>query len=122
MHSLVGGLVPGTFQGFRLVETIGLPVGLLSPNSSIGGLELSPMVGCEYQHQSQPVAGRASQRTGLLGSASTTRLLAFSTTEIVQRVKGKRRETQGSVQLVSVTVGQSQLNRNGLLNSHPKTD
>ena len=39
-----------------------------SPNSSIGVPSLSPMVGCKHLHLSQSAAGRASQRTAMLGS------------------------------------------------------
>ena len=39
----------------------------LSPNSSIGIPDLSPIVGYKYLHLSQSAAGRVSQRTTMLG-------------------------------------------------------
>jgi hypothetical protein len=51
--SLVGGLVSGSSQGSRLVDTIGLPMGLPSSSapsilsSPIGVPDLSPVVGCK---------------------------------------------------------------------------
>jgi hypothetical protein len=74
--SLVGGLVSGSFQGSRLVDTVVLAVGLPSPfgsfspsfSSSIGFLDLRPMVDYKYLHLSQSAAGVAFQSTAMLGS------------------------------------------------------
>ena len=63
-------------EGSELVDIVVLPMGVAipfssfnpTPNSFIVVLDLSPMVGCKYLHLSQSVAGRASQRTAMLGS------------------------------------------------------
>jgi hypothetical protein len=56
---LVGGSVSESYPGPRLVESVGLPVELLSnsgssisppPNSSIRVPELYPVFGCGYLH------------------------------------------------------------------------
>ena len=62
--SLVGCLVSGSSQGSRLVDTVGLPMGLPSPSapSALPLTEvpdLSPMLGYKYLHLSQSAAGSA---------------------------------------------------------------
>ena len=62
--ALVGGLVSGSSQGSRLVDTVGLPMGLPSPSapSALPLTEvpdLSPMLGYKYLHLSQSAAGSA---------------------------------------------------------------
>ena len=71
-----GGSVSGSCEKSRLVDIVVLSMGFPSPsvffnpslNPSTGVPDLSPMVGCNYLHLSQSAAGRASQRTGMLGS------------------------------------------------------
>ena len=54
----------GAFYGITTCFTSFSP----SSNSSIGVLDLCPMVGCKCLHMSQSAAGRYSQRTVMLGS------------------------------------------------------
>jgi hypothetical protein len=73
---LVGGLVSGNSLGSGLVETVALPMGLLSLSASFilpliqpfGVPDFSSKVGCKYLHLSQSAAGRASQGTAMPGS------------------------------------------------------
>ena len=65
---LFSGLVSGSSLGSGLVETVGLPMGSLSPNSTIGIPDFSEMVGSKYLFLCQSAAGRGSQRTAMLGS------------------------------------------------------
>jgi hypothetical protein len=76
VHSLVGGSVSKSSQRPRVVDSVGSPVGFLSPSgpsflpstlSFITVLDLHPMVGCGYICFSQ-LLGRASQRTLTPGS------------------------------------------------------
>jgi hypothetical protein len=60
--------------GSGLVETVGLPMRSSSPsasyhslNSIIGVPDFSPIFGCKYLNLPQSAAGRASQRTAVLG-------------------------------------------------------
>jgi hypothetical protein len=61
VYSLVGGLVPGSFEWSGFVDTVALSVGVaipfssfsLSPNSSIGLCWLTPVAACEYLDLSQ---------------------------------------------------------------------
>ena len=72
---LAGGLVSGSSEESGLFDTVGLLLVsiLLSsfnpfPNFSIEVPCLSPMFVCKDLHLSQSAAGRASQRTDMLGS------------------------------------------------------
>jgi hypothetical protein len=72
---LVDGSVSGSSEGSMLVDTAGLPMRLVSPsasssyNSTTGIPDFSSMVRCKYLSLSQSAAGRASQRTAMLGSS-----------------------------------------------------
>ena len=69
------GLVSGRPQGFGLLGPLGLLKGVASPQLlhsfpllCIGIRDLTPVDGCKYLYLTQLVAGRASQRTAMLGS------------------------------------------------------
>jgi hypothetical protein len=71
---LIGNSFSESSQGSRVVDTVGLPMGSLSPSAlsvlpptslwGVGGL--SPMVGSKYLYLSQSAAGRGSQKAAML--------------------------------------------------------
>jgi hypothetical protein len=69
--SLIGGLVSGNAEGSVLVDTVVLPMRLPSPSVlSILPLTLPwrSLIGSKYLHLFQSTAGKASQRTAMLGT------------------------------------------------------
>ena len=77
---LIGGSVSGSFQGSGLVEIAGFPMmlpfpsasSILSPNSTIGVLDISPMIMFKDLLLSQSATDRASQRRAMPGSCLWT--------------------------------------------------
>jgi hypothetical protein len=60
----------------------------LSLKSSIGIPDFSPMVGCKYLHLSQSAAGRASQRTAMLGSCLQAQHSISNSVRVLMPVHG----------------------------------
>jgi hypothetical protein len=75
VFSLVGGLVPGSYEGSGWLMLlfflwVANPFSSFSPfsNSFIGNTVLRPMVGCEHPLLNLSGSGRASQETAISGS------------------------------------------------------